>query len=225
MGRVETKQCGVWRRWRLLALWPAIALAGCHVVSIEQDRAERERRSGAFDAAAYVSHQWAGSIAPALERRAIPYAAFASGLSKGLAPAARAHGYRAGEGSAWTFVIAAEGVVTAIDRSSRQGFLRIAPAGAPAGAPPLDVQIGPVVAGTVLRDAVPAMRFDDFSGQVAYAEVGEAITRRAMAGAARAATGLRPGAHVRVVGAVALRRADDPVLLTPLTLDATGGGA
>lgn len=225
MGR---RKAGSGRRrqhWRLFALWPVLMLAGCHIVSIEHDRADRERRSGSFDATTYVSHQWARSIKPTLERRAVPYATFANVLATGLTAAEQSYGYRAGEGSAWTFVTAIDGVVTTVDRSSRQGVLTIAPAGMPHGGPSIEMQIGPVITGTTLRDAVPAMQFDDFSGQVAYAEVGEAVTRRAMAGVSPAIVKIRPGAHVRLVGAFELRHADDPILLTPLRLEEAGGGA
>jgi predicted lipoprotein len=194
-------------------------LAGCTIVSIADDRAARERRSGAFDADRYVAHMWAATIVPTLNDRAVPYAKLSAATAAALPQAGQAMGRQVGEGAAWTFVTAVDGRVIAIDRASRQGILTIQPDG---GAP-VAVQIGPVVTGTALRDAVPSLNFDDFTDQIAFAEVGEAITHRAIAAVDPVIARMKPGERVRVLGAFNLRHAGDPVLLTPLTV--TGVGA
>jgi predicted lipoprotein len=190
------------------------SLAGCKIVSIADDRAARERRSGGFDADHYVSHQWARYWAPALGSRAVAYAKLDAAIAASLPQAGKALGRQTGDGAAWTFVTAVDGRVSAIDRTSRQGIVIIQPN---TGAP-VFVQIGPVVAGTALRDAIPSITFDDFSDQIAFAAVGEAITRRAMTAVGPAAAQLTVGERVRVVGAFNLRHTGDPIMLTPLAL-------
>jgi predicted lipoprotein len=80
------------------------------------------------------------------------------------------------------------------------------------------LQTGPVVTGTAIRDALPAVNFDDFPDQIAFAEVGQQLNERAIAAVRRDLSRLRPGDRVTVVGVTNLASTDEVVVLTPLTI-------
>lgn len=73
-----------------------------------------------------------------------------------------------------------EGVVMAVDTSSRVGVAQV-DLDPQDGRADVDLQLGPVVTGSALRDAL-ALRFADFDTQVDYANVGAALNRKALAG-------------------------------------------
>lgn len=91
------------------------------------------------------------------------------------------------------------GVVVRVDIQSRVGTARVKFGPATEA----DVQIGPVLRGTAIRDALPFVRFSDFTNQIDYAKVASALNARVLEGplAAIDARGLH-GRSVRVVGAL-----------------------
>ncbi|MGK6319514.1 DUF2291 family protein [Sphingomonas sp. DT-204] len=79
------------------------------------------------------------------------------------------------------------------------------------------VQLGPVVRGTALRDALGTRTFNDFDSQIEYARYARAINDRIVGQARGAAKGLAPGAHVEVIGAY-VPGDDRPAFITPATI-------
>lgn len=150
--------------------------------------------SAAFDPAAYVETIWQDRVAHAEVQP--------------LAPGANV--------TAPT-MIAGEGRVTAVDVSSRVGLMRIdlAPGD---GVADVALQIGPVLRGGALRDAV-GLGFADFASQMDYANVAEAMNTRALAGIpALQAPADFEGGRVRFIGAAA-PAPDGAVIVTPITLE------
>lgn len=191
--------------------------AACKVMTIEEDRALRARRSEAFDATAAVERMWAPRVVPALAARAVPAAALDASIAGGLEAAGGRYGRRGAPGSAWAFAVSGSGRILSVDDRSRQGSVTIAIDGAPA-ARPIRLQIGPIVAGDAIREATGLFQFDDFADQLAFADVGRALNRRAL-GAIRPAIGaLRPGGRVRFLGATAVSQADAPLVVMPVRL-------
>lgn len=199
----------------VLAVLPV--LAGCKVVPIAADRAARERLAGAFDATRYVDTIWDAQAAPYWTKTAAPFPDLAAAIDQDLDAVGAREGRRAGDGSPWTFVTQGRGVVTGVDTTARAGRVTVAVAGVQAR--DVQVQVGPVVSGSTLRDSLPFITFNDFSNQIAYAEVGGAMSRKAVAQARPVAQGLKVGDHVSFVGAFALSKAGDPILLTPVRLE------
>ncbi|CAN5426456.1 DUF2291 family protein [soil metagenome] len=209
-----------WRRAGLVLVLAALPLlAGCKVVPIAADRAARERQSGVFDAARYVSTIWDAQAAPYWTRSAAPFPDLAASIDRDLDVAGAHAGRRAGDGSPWTFVAQGQGVVTRIDTAARAGRLTVAAPVAGGQARDVEIQVGPVVSGSTLRDSLPFVTFNDFANQIAFAEVGGAMSRRAVAQARPIAQGLKVGDRVTFLGAFALSTARDPILLTPVRLE------
>jgi predicted lipoprotein len=201
----------------ILAVLPV--LAACKVVPIAADRAARERMAGAFDAGRYVDTVWDAQAAPYWAKSATAFPDLAAAIDQDLDAAGARDGRRAGDGSPWTFVAKGQGVVTRVDASARAGRLTVAAPIAGGQARDVQIQIGPVVSGSTLRDSLPFVTFNDFSNQIAFAEVGGAMSRRAIVQARQVAQGLKVGYRVTFVGAFAMSKAGEPILLTPVRLE------
>ncbi|KQZ31245.1 DUF2291 family protein [Caulobacter sp. Root1472] len=202
-----------------LALVGLPVLAGCKVVPLAVDRAARERLAGAFDPGRYVDALWDAQAAPYWTKIAAPLPELAAAIDQDLDAAGARNGRRAGDGSPWTFVAKGRGVVAGIDTTARAGRVIVAMPAARGQARDVQIQVGPVVSGSTLRDSLPFVTFNDFSNQIAYAEVGGAMSRRAVVQARPVAQGLKVGDPVAFVGAFALSKADDPIVLTPVRLE------
>jgi len=202
-------------------LFPALSLGvallgGCKVLSVEEDRAIRARRGSDFDAPRYVDAIWARKVLPELDRKAVSVRDLFAAVDSGMDPAGAKLGRRVGEGSAWTFVVRGEGVVSRVDAGSRRGTAEIALADVLGRT--AQVQIGPVVSGAAVRDALPFVAFNDFADQLAFADLGRALTASALRGVKPAVGTLRVGQRVRFLGVANLREASDPIVLTPVAL-------
>lgn len=207
------------RRGALVAvlLASAAVVAGCKVVTIEQDQAIRAKRSLNFSADAYVSRIWTAQALPELQHRATPARELFPAIDANPEDAGARLGRRASEGGAWTFVVRGDGVVTAIDHASRRRTVEVALGDGASRA--VKLETGPVVIGTAVRDALPFIAFDDFSDQLAYADVGRALTTTALARLKPTLEGLRPGDRVRFVGAFNLPSPGQPVFVTPVSIE------
>jgi predicted lipoprotein len=193
----------------------ALALTGCKVVTIEQDQAIRAKRSLNFNADTYVARIWRSQALPAFQARAVPAKDLFAAIDADADTAGAKLGRRSGEGAAWTFVVSGEGVVDAVDDSSRRRTIEVKLD----GGRPVKLQTGPVVVGTSLRDALPFIAFDDFTDQLAFADVGRALTKTSLSNLKPTLDGLKPGDRVRVVGAFDLPPKGQPVFVTPISVD------
>ncbi len=117
-----------------------------------------------FDAGQYVDSIWDAKLLPAISGGAVD-------MTELLRPAGR---------RAEAVLVRGEGRVLRVDTSSRTGLLMI-------DVEPYDgradaaVQIGPVIRGTTLRDALPFIQFSQFVNQLQFAQVGNALNGRVAA--------------------------------------------
>lgn len=128
--------------------------------------AERDR----FDAVGYADSVWP---------RVLEQAAAAVDVTAAL----QEHGARSdadggGPPVKAALLVRGSGVVTGVDVASRVGRVRLRLDGAPAVE--LAVQVGPVLRGTALRDALDFVRFTDFANQSQYAAVANALNDRVL---------------------------------------------
>lgn len=192
-------------------------LAGCTVLPLEEDKRLREIRAGTFDADYYAKSRWNSEIMPALEAQVVPLAQLAVVANSDLAEVGRKFGRRAGEGAAWAFVVSGEGTVRAVNSKSRRGIVMLAIPGK-GGEHTVLMQSGPVVSGSAVRDALPSIKFDDFSDQVAFAEVGNALTEQALRQTEPMLRAVRPGHKLQFTAVASLSNSGDPLLLTPVRI-------
>jgi predicted lipoprotein len=138
-------------------LWIAAAAAGLAAVRPWTVRPLHLDKAAAFDATTYAQSVWPRVLSDA-EQQATDVAA-------------------SGDGSPRARVVKGTGVVTAVDRTSRVGLLRVQ---VPGLATPVAIQVGPVIRGTALRDASTFIQFSDFTNQSDYAAAANALNDYAL---------------------------------------------
>ena len=139
-------------------------------------------------------------------------------IAKDPESAGKQFGHRAGDGQPWTYLIQGSGKVLSVDTASRHGLMTV-DIGPPASPRQLVLQIGPVVFGTALRDALPVISFGDFVNQIEYAEVSRALNDRAVAMArAGADPASLAGKMILFAGAATQPAGNSPVQVTPVSI-------
>lgn len=122
----------------------------------------------AFDAESYVASVWASRVLPTAERVAVDLQSFVQEQTTGVAGAVPARRAVFVKGTA---------TVAEVDRVSRIGLARLRLPWAKNGQAAA-IQIGPVLRGTALRDALDFIQFTDFVNQLEFASVANALNDR-----------------------------------------------
>jgi len=135
-----------------------------------------------------------------------------------LDAAGKQFGYRpSAEGSPWSFAVSGSGVVKAKNTTSRAGTLDVAIDGLDSSAPVV-LQIGPVIIGSSIRDALPFVDFKDFTNQLDFADASKALTALALAAIGPTTQKVAAGNKVQFTGAFSLTSKSDAVRITPVSL-------
>jgi predicted lipoprotein len=134
--------------------------------------ANADPASGAsFDPQAYVAHIWTPQIVPAAQH-GVALATLLPALARDPAAATAQYGNSAAGTS--NFMVTLTGTVTKVDTSSPLGVVTVS---VPTGATTVLVQVdvGPVILGTALRDALKFITFGEFLNQIQYGGVADAL--------------------------------------------------
>jgi predicted lipoprotein len=158
-------------------------------------------RSRPFDARQYVDSMWTSKLLPAVSAGAVD-----------VAEILRQGGPRGG-----AFLVKGEGRVLRVDTSSRAGLLTIDTQPYD-GRPHAAIEIGPVIRGTTLRDALPFIQFSQFVNQLQFAQVGNALNDRVSAALASFPTRDLAGSIVMFSGAAVWPSESDLPEIVPVTL-------
>lgn len=187
---------------RATVLWAVATIGVLAVVRPWTVRPLQLQKPAAFEPAAYAGSLWPRVLDEAT-RHAVDVA------SMPAPPAAASVKARFVKGS---------GVVTTIDRSSRVGLLRVQLSGA--ATPGVAIQIGPVIRGTTLRDALSFVQFSDFTNQSDYAAAANALNEHVL----REVVGVSnvdalQGRTIDFVGAASRTTAPEgPLEIVPVTI-------
>ncbi|WIJ26379.1 DUF2291 family protein [Devosia sp. RR2S18] len=200
-------------RWTVILFAAAFSLSGCKVVQIAEQQAAAP---AGFNGETFAQELWDPRALPYFGETAKPVGEVVPVITADLEVAGTRFGYRAGEGSPWSFVVSGSGKVVAKNTESRAGILEVAVEGM---AEPVTIQIGPVIRGNAIRDALPFVSFKDFTNQLEYANAGKALTALAFEGIAEVASAISVGEMVTFTGAISVSRAGDDVLITPVSLE------
>lgn len=201
---------------RVVLLLPLLLL-GCKVATIVPIESKSTGSEAAtFDAAKRVDALWDQDVPNALAR-AVDLGEFVPAFAHDPEAAGAKWGRREGAGP-YHVIVQGAGQVTAVDLSSRTGTASLEIA-VPGGTETVQLQIGPVLRGTSIRDALPTVSFDQFVNQIEYAnvanELNARVERELLATLEREAL---EGRQLRVTGMVTL--SDDEVLtITPVRLE------
>ena len=154
----------------------------------------------AFSAKQYVNALWASKVLPLVQDKATDIATVLGAIDKNPDAAGKQYGHRpmAGNGP-WNFVVHGDATIKAAETTLRHATLTVE-----IGGHDVALQIGPVIFGTALRDALPFVSFEQVVNQIQFAQVSRELNDRATA-TARAGLDvakLVPGAHIAFAGAM-----------------------
>lgn len=140
----------------------AAAIASTKVLSIGE--AAEASQAGAFEPADYAAEHFDADIVPAITKDATELPTLLDDLAAGADEAD--FGHSAGSSSAYSFPVTFTGVAGAPNGS----ILPVTVEGLPEGVV-VQVQIGPAINGTAIRDATGTVNFNDFTNQLEFQEV------------------------------------------------------
>jgi predicted lipoprotein len=129
-----------------------------------------------LDPAKYVDSIWEKKLLPTVQKSAIDLPTLLKELKANRQATVKKYGNIASLGGAPAFLVKGEGRIVSVDTASL-----ISKAGVAFGAgkkPDVFMQIGPIVSGTDVRDALKFINFNQFINQVQYEEVSVAINSR-----------------------------------------------
>jgi predicted lipoprotein len=157
------------------------SLSGCTLWTVQSlNPAEGTENAGSavpgqpdFEPAAYAESIWQSQVLPAAEQSATDLQTLLTALRSDVEGAKQQYGHREGQ-RPFNFLVKGEAKVLSVDTSSRAGTIKIdlVPGD---GQPDATLQVGPVIRGTSVRDALPFIQFNLFTNQLEYADVSNAL--------------------------------------------------
>ncbi len=216
---------GRWYKFRTAASWLfglalLLNLTGCSafftVVPIQEAKIEQPQGSASnkgFDKVAYVDGIWESKVLPTVQQNAVDFSTLYNELKLNQDAASQKYGKKVG--GPYNFLTKFEGKVLSADTSSRVGVIKVETQ-TPNGAAILTVQVGPVVQGTSIRDALGFIAFNDFVNQLQFADVADELNTRALQNALNDTDPTTlVGKTVDITGAFTLDNIDD-LVVTPV---------
>jgi predicted lipoprotein len=164
----------------------------------------------------YVAAIWSSKVLPTVRKSAVDLPTLLADLKKDRASASKRYGHYAVLDAPPAFLVKGAGRVVSVDTASL-----VSDAGIVFGTgtkPDAFLQLGPILTGTDVRDALPFVNFNQFINQVQYGEVAIAINAKIVATAyAKVDYARLKGKKVTFTGAFTLSSAK-VTLITPITL-------
>lgn len=160
----------------LILCFAILILTSCTLATVRTIEEDRLAKEG-FNADTYVASIWDSEFIPTLEENAVNMVDLLAEIDRDEDSAIEQYGNRTSTGP-YSFMVEADVQVLAINRESRVGLAEL-------DLPPYDSEadvylaIGPVLRGNALRDAVGFIAFNDFTNQVEFAQVSDALKSRA----------------------------------------------
>jgi predicted lipoprotein len=192
------------------ALLVVVIVALALDTTTRSDSAPRETGRAAFDPAAYGAQNFP-KVTAEVEKRAVPITDLAPELEKDPDAAGERYGNRQGS-SPYNFAVTGEGEAG----KAEGGLLPVEVKGV--DDVQVNIQIGPAINGTALRDVVGFITFDQFINQVDYADAATALNNEVKANVLKGIGDLE-GKTVKFTGAFTFL-APMVVTLTPTVLEA-----
>lgn len=130
-----------------------------------------------FDPTTYANSIWASKVVPTVLNKAIDIRTVLTALGKNSDAAQKQYATQSSDGLS-NFMVKGQGKVLAVNTNSRNGTLRVQ-LPAYTGSSTILLQVGPVMLGTALRDGVGFINFNQFTNQVQYQQVADALNAHA----------------------------------------------
>lgn len=190
-------------------------LFGARQVGEEQDTNAFDEQ---FDPDAYVASVWEEEAMPTFEESAQDLAVVRDALAQDFDAACETYGRLSNDKGSWVFVVKGQGTVDEVNRESRNGVALLS-----TDSGPVSLQIGPVYQGASLRDALPFIKFSDFTNQVAFSGISSALNRKVDSDVITASNiDGATGQTVTFTGAFSVKSGGDDIVVTPVALTIGG---
>ncbi|WP_180899493.1 DUF2291 family protein [Martelella soudanensis] len=195
-----------------------LPLGGCKLVPTDKPDAETAAaQTDEARMAAYADENWSTKVLPVIAEHTVDYDTLQKALSAGVETAGNSYGLRPeGEANPWNFVVSGAGTVTEAKLDSRAARMEVDMNGD--GKPDVTLQIGPIIRGTALRDAMPFIVFTDFRDQIEFAKLARAMNEKAHAGL-DIPEGDVIGKTVSFTGVYTMRSVDDAPEIVPTVIE------
>jgi predicted lipoprotein len=165
-----------------------------------------------------VATYWQSKFLPAVRRSAVDLRTLLADLKRDEAATAKRYGNAATLGGQPTFLVKGSARVVSVNTSGIPSEAGLA-VGRSEGAIAF-MQLGPILTGTDVRDAMKFISFNQFADQVTYSEVATAINKRIVTTTLdKLDNGKLKGERVTFTGAFTL--GPGKPLITPITVEAT----
>lgn len=162
-----------------LGVAAALGLSGCKIVP-DPDPAQLATANQSDDDRMLARAQeiWQPQVLPTVKEHLVQLADLRAALAADAAAAGTAHGLRPqGESNPWNFAVSGQGKIVEAKLDSRAAKLGLDTDAD--GKADVTVQLGPVIRGTALRDAMPFLTFTDYRDQIEYAKLANALNQLA----------------------------------------------
>ena len=172
-----------------------------------------------FNADDFVASIWASKVVPTVDSQSVDLPKLVSALKQDQSAASSKYGVSAGTSVPYAFDVHVVGVVKSVDTSTPVGVMKLEVPGVPSD---VEIAVGPLVLGTALRDSMPFISLNEFTNQVQYATVSQALNKKALSVAFKDASPQSlVGKKVEFWGAFALQSLDS-ITITPVRLKVEG---
>ncbi len=158
-------------------MWCALLSSGCKIAEIrrlDNGGSGKANEIQTFNAAGYVDSIWKGNLHACLSQ-AVEISQLLKDLDSNAENVKSRYGRHEVNGRYYV-VIKGSGRVLSVDTGSHAGTATVALA--PNGNRQVLIQIGPVLKGTAIRDALPGISADQFANQIHFAEVANELNAR-----------------------------------------------
>jgi predicted lipoprotein len=159
----------------LVILWFSGLLATVRPIGSAQTIEAVMEGGTAFDKVKFVDSIWESKVIPTVDKNAVALDTLVPAIQKNADAAAKQYGNNIG--GAYNFMVQFSGKVGKVDTSSLTGTVTV-DADYAGAMLPVKIQIGPIILGTALRDAVRFITFEQFTNQMQYGGVSDELNSR-----------------------------------------------